>query len=209
MDSQDEYAFLDAAPSHTREYLGGPVIDLITREGRARSVARIFELGCGNGAVASELSEHGFDVTAVDVSRSGLLQASKAYPVPKFELASAYDDLPSKFGRFDVVLSLEVVEHLYAPRQWAKNLHALLVPGGLAIVSAPYHGYLKNLAIAVLGRFDSHLDPLWDHGHIKLWSVKSLSRLLEQAGFKVELVRRVGRIPAFAKSMILAARRQD
>ena len=80
-------------------------------------------------------------------------------------------------------------------------------PGGVAIISTPYHGYLKNLALAVSGRLDRHFTALWDHGHIKFWSIETLSKLLREAGFNRLEFRRVGRIPPLAKSMIAIARR--
>lgn len=54
---------------------------------------------------------------------------------------------------------------------------------------------------------DAHLTALWDHGHIKFWSMRTLAILLEEAGFCDIRFERVGRIPALAKSMIAVARK--
>ena len=43
---------------------------------------------------------------------------------------------------------------------------------------------------------------LWDHGHIKFWSMATLSELLREAGFQQIRFLRVGRVPVLAKSMI-------
>ena len=102
---------------------------------------------------------------------------------------------------------MEVVEHVYAPRQFAKRVYDLLEPGGVAVISTPYHGYLKNLAIALLDKSDWHHTALWDHGHIKFWSIKTLGQLLTKAGFTDIKFLRVGRIPVLAKSMIAVARK--
>lgn len=96
---------------------------------------------------------------------------------------------------------------MYFPRQYAATLFSLLESGGTAIVSTPYHGYWKNLAMAVTGKMDAHFTVLWDHGHIKFWSVKTLGELLREAGFADIRFERVGRIPALAKSMIAIARK--
>jgi 2-polyprenyl-6-hydroxyphenyl methylase/3-demethylubiquinone-9 3-methyltransferase len=79
--------------------------------------------------------------------------------------------------------------------------------GGVAVVSTPYHGYWKNLVLALAGQTDKHYTALWDHGHIKFWSMDTLGQLLREAGFKSIEFRRVGRIPTLAKSMIAIARR--
>ncbi|BDD87660.1 hypothetical protein DPPLL_20250 [Desulfofustis limnaeus] len=96
---------------------------------------------------------------------------------------------------------------MYFPRRWASTLFALVEQGGTAIVSTPYHGYWKNLAMAVTGKMDGHFSVLWDHDHIKFWSVDTLDRLLREAGFGDIRLRRVERIPALAKSMVAIARK--
>ena len=61
--------------------------------------------------------------------------------------------------------------------------------------------------MALTGKMDSHFTVLWDHGHIKFWSMKTLSALLLEAGFVDIRFKRVGRIPLLAKSMIAIARK--
>jgi 2-polyprenyl-3-methyl-5-hydroxy-6-metoxy-1,4-benzoquinol methylase len=168
---------------------------------------RLFELGCGNGSVSHELTRRGWDVTGVDPSVEGIQQARVTYPDLKLQNGSAYDDLSGKYGQFPVVLSLEVVEHVYAPRKYAHTIFELLSGGGTAIISTPYHGYWKNLALALTGRMDNHFTALWDHGHIKFWSMDTLGELLREAGFVDVRFERVGRILPLAKSMIAIARK--
>jgi 2-polyprenyl-6-hydroxyphenyl methylase/3-demethylubiquinone-9 3-methyltransferase len=167
----------------------------------------LFELGCGNGSVAHKLVRDGWDVIGVDPSVEGIQQARTAFPDLNLTHGSAYDDLASRYGQFPVVLSLEVVEHVYAPRHYARTVFELLSGGGTAILSTPYHGYWKNLALALTGQMDKHFTALWDHGHIKFWSMDTLSGLLREAGLIDVHFYRVGRIPALAKSMIAIARK--
>jgi len=168
---------------------------------------RLFELGCGNGSVANALAQRGWEVTGVDPSEQGIAQAQSVYPHLRLERGSAYDDLAARYGRFPVVVSLEVVEHVYTPRVYARTVFDLLESKGVAILSTPYHGYWKNLALAVTGRMDAHFTALWDHGHIKFWSTKTLRELLREAGFVDIRFERVGRVPPLAKAMIAIARK--
>lgn len=186
---------------HHHAYLAGPILKLL----EARRPPRVFDLGCGNGSFAARLSGRGYHVVGVDPSEDGIAAARGAYPHLRLERGSAYDNLAGRFGTFPVVLSLEVVEHLYDPRSYARTLFSLVDRGGIAIVSTPYHGYLKNVALALAGRMDAHFTALWDHGHIKFWSVRTLTELLEEAGFSPISFQRVGRTAAFAKSMIAVA----
>lgn len=197
-----EYRYDSAGTGHHHIVLL-PALDAIVREFRPK---RVFDLGCGNGSVAKHLSDR-CKVVGIDPSDSAVSIANRAYPDIRIEQGSAYDDLAAKYGTFDMVVSLEVVEHLYDPRTYARNLAKLLVPGGIAVISTPYHGYLKNLALAVTGQMDQHFWALWDGGHIKFWSIKTFGILLQEAGLEIVRFGRVGRIPPLARSMIAVARK--
>ena len=100
-----------------------------------------------------------------------------------------------------------MVEHLYSPHELARYCYDALRPQGTLIISTPYHGYLKNVAIAVTNKWDHHHMPNLHGGHIKFWSRAELTKLLEDAGFKVTGFAGAGRIPYLWKSMILIAQR--
>jgi len=201
------YAYEDGELNSSHEYLAPAVLDMLASLHLPQDRMRVFELGCGNGAVAAVLTQQGYQVTGVDVSVQGVEQAQQRQPHLSLQLGSAYDRLAETYGRFPIVISLEVVEHLYAPRAFARTLYDLVEPAGTAIISTPYHGYWKNLALALTGRLDHHFAALWDHGHIKFWSIGTLRLLLQEAGFHSITFRRVGRVPALAKSMIAIAKK--
>jgi hypothetical protein len=77
---------------------------------------------------------------------------------------------------------------------------------GELIISTPYHGYLKNLALSLFNKWDRHWSPAWHGGHIKFWSKTTLIRVLTDAGFTVIAFRGCGRVPYFWKSMIIKAK---
>ena len=205
-----EYGYRDAAPTWANSYLWPVVKSELSRlsmSGTGGKKLRAFDLGCGSGATANMLSEIGFDAIGVDPSTTGIAEAKKAYPHCRFETGSAYDDLAGKYGRFPLLVSLEVVEHCYDPRHFARTVYDLLEPGGVAMISTPYHGYIKNVALAVTGKLDAHFTALWDGGHIKFFSIATLSQLLEEAGLRDITFKRVGRVPVLAKSMLAIAHR--
>jgi 2-polyprenyl-6-hydroxyphenyl methylase/3-demethylubiquinone-9 3-methyltransferase len=153
------------------------------------------------------LQQNGYQVVGVDPSVEGVSQAHAAYPELSVHAGSAYDDLAARYGSFPVVVSLDVVEHCFLPRNYARTLFSLVQEGGIAVLSTPYHGYWKNLALALTGAMDRHFTALWDYGHIKFWSIRTLRTLLQDAGFKSIRFLRVGRIPPLAKTMIAIARK--
>jgi 2-polyprenyl-3-methyl-5-hydroxy-6-metoxy-1,4-benzoquinol methylase len=201
------YAFEHAGMNLAHGYLLPAVTGILKNVAWGNEPKRIFELGCGSGAIAAQLTQQGYDITGVDPSVEGIAHARKAYPNLKLSEGSAYDDLASTYGQFPVLLSLEVVEHVYFPRKYAACAYSLLKPGGTAIISTPYHGYLKNLALALTGEMDKHFTVLWEHGHIKFWSIKTLRQLLVETGFREVQFKRVGRIGPLAKSMIAIAKK--
>ena len=195
-----DYGWGQSTP-HTAAYLAENVVLML----RSNGANTVLDAGCGNGALAGYLAERGFQVTGVDASVSGIDIARTKFPDIPFEVGS-FDEPPPE-GRFDAVCSTEVIEHLYSPHLLASYSFAALKPGGVLIISTPYHGYLKNLAIALLDKWDAHHTALWHGGHIKFWSRATLTSLLESAGFQVTGFKGAGRIPFLWKSMILVARR--
>lgn len=206
-----EYNFGSSEADHTEGYLWPPVLRFLLNEQKRASgnKTRLLDLGCGNGAFARKLATLGFDVVGIDPSESGIAQAKGVQSNVRFEVGSAYDDLLNIYGEFDYIVSLEVVEHLYSPKTYAQNFARILRPGGFAIVSTPYHGYLKNLVLAVSNKMDHHFHALWEHGHIKFWSVRTLTKLFENEGLKVEQFGFAGRSRYLAKSMFAVIRKPD
>lgn len=193
---------------HTTVLLVPAVRRLLERHLPGRP-SRVLDLGCGNGAVAAQLHAWGCDVTGVDPGASSITMARSNCPAAAFHRAEADPAQLAALGLppFDAVVSTEVVEHCYQPRMWARAAYEALRPGGLLVCSTPYHGYLKNVALALTGRLDAHFTALWDGGHIKFWSRRTLTALLHEAGFHVVGFAGAGRLPWLWRSMLLAARK--
>lgn len=202
-----DYGWAKEAP-HTEAFVAPVVQRLLDRHAPGRP-CRALDLGCGNGALAAKLHAWGCDVTGVDPGASSITMARANCPAGAFHLAEADPEQLGALGLapFDVVASTEVVEHCYQPRRWARAAFESLRPGGILICSTPYHGYLKNVLLAVSGKLDAHFTALWDGGHIKFWSRKTLSALLVEAGFEVVDFRGAGRLPWLWRSMLLVARK--
>ena len=200
-----DYGYNTENAFHSHGYLYPSMLKALKAHAPGKA---IFELGCGNGSTADKLVGAGYSVTGIDPSASGIAIANKAYPKCRLELGSSEEDLAARFGTFDVVLSLEVAEHVFSPKRYAAAIADLLPVGGIAIISTPYHAYLKNLALALTGKLDGHFTALWEGGHIKFWSRATLGSLFEAAGFDEIAFDRVGRVPIFAKSMVSIYRKR-
>lgn len=100
-----------------------------------------------------------------------------------------------------------MIAHCYHPEAELKKILGALRPGGLLVLSTPYHGYFKNLAMAVSGRLQNHLDTSWPGAYVHFFTVESVTALLKAAGFTDIATTRAGRIAPLANSIVLTCRR--
>lgn len=207
MSDYKEYGYFNNQLSGEHKY----ILPALLKQLHGAKAKSILDIGCGNGSVAYELLSKGFDVYGIDASLNGITWAKTKCP-ERFFLSDVTDkNLPDALlgKKFDTIISVEVIEHLYDPRSFVQFCKAILLNnqgGGNIILTTPYHGYLKNLILALINKYDKHLDPLWDGGHIKFWSKDTLTKLLEEAGFTVEEFQGAGRLPLLWKSMVLLAK---
>lgn len=202
------YGWSDAQGTCAHAYLLPDVLRAVQRVSSSIPL-RILDLGCGNGYVAGRLAELGHCVIGIDASPDGIAIARSAHPAVEFRVCSLYDEeLASFVGEVDCIVALEVSEHLFFPKKLFVQSWQILKRGGYLIVSTPYHGYLKNLAISLVNGWDRHFTVGWDGGHIKFFSKRSLSEMANAAGFKNIRFVGVGRLPYLWKSMIMVAQKE-
>ena len=199
-----EYAYKNGATNPSHAYLCPAIehgLSVLPKR------ARVLDIGCGNGSLTAAWAKREWVVTGVDLSESGIAQAKASHTNIAFHRMPAGPELIEHFGEgyFDAIVSAEVVEHLYAPRDLARCAFRLLKDGGVLILTTPYNGYLKNLIVAAAGTMDKHWTVLWDGGHIKFWSWKTIRCLLDEAGFITPEFQGAGRLPLLWKSMIVRA----
>jgi len=202
------YEYRNTQPEASHGYLF-PVIEPLLKALPAGS--SVLDLGCGNGTFLALFRGRGWKLFGTDFSPTGIAIARENFPDIQFFLADSTSptaEILARVGSVDVVLSTEVIEHLYDPRGFLRNAHQLLKPGGKLVLSTPYHGYFKNLMLALTGKLDQHFTVLWDHGHIKFWSRKTLTHALKEAGFAEIKFAGAGRLPWFWKSMVMSATRK-
>jgi 2-polyprenyl-6-hydroxyphenyl methylase/3-demethylubiquinone-9 3-methyltransferase len=194
-----EYEWTSGAHAHNHQFLL-PTLEQILGTGKGEA---LIDLGCGNGSLTAVIARHGYEVVGLDVAGSGVQQAQLAYPNLDFRAHDVTRPLPQDLRqRFQIALSAEVIEHLFLPRDLFARADEALTADGRLIVTTPYHGYLKNLALAVTNKFDSHWAPGWDYGHIKFFSRATLLKLAADSGYSLERFYHVGRTPLLAMSMI-------
>ena len=203
---QYEYLYKDDQLNQSHGVLIKPLLSMLPKLTDDRKL-RVLDLGCGNGSLSNYLTEQGYEVIGMEESPSGVEIARRNFPNCQFIQGSIYSP-PQEIlnNSFDIVISVEVVEHLFYPKELPRLAKKCLKPDGTLIVTTPYNGYLKNLALSLLGKMDKHFTVLWDGGHIKFFSVKTLGKLLKDEGYSDLYFQFAGRAPYLWKSMLCSAK---
>ena len=127
------------------------------RDGRARRPfegLRLLDIGCGGGLLCEPMSRLGFEVTGVDAAERNIGAAKAHAAEARLDvryLCSTIETLVEEDSApFDVILNMEVIEHVADPAQFLKDCARLLGPGGLMVV-ATLNRTAKAMALAVIG----------------------------------------------------------
>jgi 2-polyprenyl-6-hydroxyphenyl methylase/3-demethylubiquinone-9 3-methyltransferase len=114
---------------------------------------RLLDIGCGGGLVAEPMARLGAAVVGVDATEKNIqvarLHAARSGLAIDYRWGAA-EDLVEQGARFDVILNLEVVEHVVALEPFIAACSALLAPGGAMIV-ATLNRTAKAWALAIVG----------------------------------------------------------
>ncbi|HEX4646842.1 MAG TPA: class I SAM-dependent methyltransferase, partial [Verrucomicrobiae bacterium] len=141
-----EFSWAERGLSEAHDYIL-PVLSAWLMEAKVKTV---LDIGCGNGSLTNELAAAGMEMTGMDASESGLIIARNSHPHISFLDAHIESPLPGHLkSEFDAVVASEVIEHLLLPRALFKRAREALRPGGVLVMTTPYHGYIKNLALAL------------------------------------------------------------
>jgi len=159
---------------------------------------RVLDYGCGGGIFSKKLVQEGCDVVGMDVAEQALLVARSRVPEALFIRLDPGEPLPA--DGFDVIWASEVLEHVYHTGYLMREFARVLRPNGKLLVTVPYHGFLKNLAIVLL-RFERHFNP--EGAHVRFFTRRSLERLAQRAGLRAVEFVGLGRAPYFWKSMFV------
>lgn len=193
--------------SAEKTYSSQKLLPLVSRLAAGAGTNAFLDVGAGNGSALPYWIQQGWQVAAMEPDAEGFGFARQVAGVDVRRLG-VDDTLPPEWeGAFDTIASLEVVEHLFNPTALVRVCAQTLRPGGHALISTPYHGWVKNVAISVAGKWDYHHHPLRVGGHIKFWSENTLTELFERGPFTKVAFHGVGRTTLLWKSMLLVFRK--
>ena len=153
---------------------------------------RCLDLGCGGGLIAEEMAKHGAAVTGVDASQVAI-RVARAH-AEREGLSIDYrcalpEDVVGWGVRYDVVLALEVIEHVQSLDLFFEAVGQVLTPDGILVV-ATLNRTLSSLALAKIGaEYILRWLPAGTHDWRKFVRPSELARVLRRQGFDVAEIR--------------------
>jgi 2-polyprenyl-6-hydroxyphenyl methylase/3-demethylubiquinone-9 3-methyltransferase len=142
------------------------------------------DVGCGAGLLAEPLARLGAEVTAIDASED-LVGAARAHAEARgLEIDYRHGAVEDLGGSFDLVTSLEVVEHVADPRAFVRSLGARLAPGGLLVMSTPNRTAWSRLLTVTLAEGFGRV-PRGTHDFAAFITPDELCAMMREAGLKV------------------------
>jgi 2-polyprenyl-6-hydroxyphenyl methylase/3-demethylubiquinone-9 3-methyltransferase len=147
------------------------------------------DVGCGAGLLAEPLARLGATVTGVDAAPENIGAARAHAEAQGLAIEYIAGGVEAVAGRqFDLVTSLEVIEHVADPAAFVAGLAGALAPGGLMVVSTPNRTPLSRLAMITLAEGVGAI-PRGTHDWNKFLTPDELTGLLKAQGLTIGAVR--------------------
>lgn len=154
------------------------------------------DVGCGAGLLCEPLARLGAAVTGIDAAAENIEVARRHAAQSGLAIDYRPGSVDGLAGaRFDLVTSLEVIEHVTDPAAFIAGLAGALADGGLMILSTPNRTALSRIALITVAEGTGRI-PRGTHDWQKFLTPDDLTRLIEAAGLQVVDVRGLSFNPA-------------
>jgi 2-polyprenyl-6-hydroxyphenyl methylase / 3-demethylubiquinone-9 3-methyltransferase len=149
---------------------------------------RMLDIGCGGGILSEPLARLGAEMIGADPSEDNINAAqahAEAAGLAVDYRAITAEELAADGERFDVVLAMEVVEHVIDVRAFVASCATMVKPGGL-MIAATLNRTLKSFALAIVGaEYVLRWVPRGTHQWDKFVTPVELENAMERAGLQV------------------------
>jgi SAM-dependent methyltransferase len=166
-------------------------IHFLSLAGLDKGPRRILEIGCGKGAVLSFLQSLGHTVYGIDVDAKAISECKDSHPGMDVRVGSG-DGLPFEDSMFDIVLSLDVFEHISDSNQHLREVRRVLKEGGNYLLQTP--NKWTNIPFEMLRQWKKfHTGPIRSYrrlteDHCSLHSYRELKARFSRNGFELTFV---------------------
>jgi 2-polyprenyl-6-hydroxyphenyl methylase/3-demethylubiquinone-9 3-methyltransferase len=145
---------------------------------------RAADVGCGAGLLAEPLARLGAEVVGVDAAPENIAAAREHALGQGLAIDYRVGSAEALSGKYDLVASMEVIEHVSDPRGFVQGLATALAEDGLLILSTPNRTSLSRLMLIVVGEGTGRI-PRGTHDWEKFLCPDELCALLRDAGLEI------------------------
>jgi len=143
---------------------------------------KVLDAAAGNGAMSKRLSEMGYETFPIDIDASKF-----QYTKLRCKEVDLNKDIPFEDNFFDLVVSVETIEHLENPWHFIRELHRVLRPGGQLIITTPnITSIFSRLLFLINGRYILFSNKAFRDGHIMPLTKWMIEGILEKNNFTIE-----------------------
>ncbi len=148
----------------------------------------VLDIGCGGGLLSEPLARLGATITGIDPAPNSIAAASRHAQAMDLEIdyrTATAEDLAAAGERFDLVLGMEVVEHVPRPEVFVGTAASLVRPGGLLVLST-LNRTAKSFALAIVGaEYVLRWLPRGTHRWAQFITPDERAGLVRRSGLKV------------------------
>lgn len=138
---------------------------------------KLLDVGCGGGRFLNRMKKRGWEVEGIDFDAQATNKVTARYGIRTHAGDLTQCALPA--NSFDVITMSQTIEHLHDPNASLRESLRILKPGGLLVMTTPN---VKSIGASEFGAYWRG----WEAPrHLHLFSVESLQRLTQRAGFEV------------------------
>lgn len=153
---------------------------------------RVLEIGCGAGQTLELIKNRKLCEKTVGIELfEQAAENARTRVDDVYNLDIEKDELPSELGQFDLILMLDVLEHLVDPWTVLRRIQSIhLKPGGKMIISLPNARHFTCVMPLLLnGDFNYQERGILDKTHLRFFTRKSGTKMLHDAGLSIEKVK--------------------
>lgn len=148
------------------------ILRLIEKYYKTAPDAKVLDIGCGTGMILDQLVKYG-NVSGIDCSQKAVDYSKKKAPKANIALGSLPYNLPKE--EFDLILSLDVLEHVNEDSEGLRSIAGILKPEGIFVITVPAYHFL----------WSAH-DKI--NRHKRRYDLPELKSKLEKAGFEIKKI---------------------
>jgi glycosyltransferase involved in cell wall biosynthesis len=149
---------------------------------------QVADLGADRGLLSAKIAERVAHVTSVGLEKPSDAGGAEAIAL---DLDEPFESILGR-RRYDVVLALDVIEHLRNPEEAVRRIAAVMKPGATLYASTGNVAYILLRLSLLAGQFNYGKRGILDLTHKRLFTIYSFTKLLKNTGFAIETVRGFG-----------------